>query len=99
MSWRAEALRQTAAFNASRADWSAQFPRWFYVSGGRAAHGFVGDEYAPACGVRPVRADGTSSPWRRATVRDSPRSRFGERPRCAACVRGLLARGVPSWRL
>jgi hypothetical protein len=101
VNWREEAQRQLVSFEASRPDWWAQFPRWFYVSGGRAAHGFVGEEEAPACGVRPLRADGTAAPWRRAAVRDSlsTGSGVGRRVRCAACVRDLLARGVPSWRL
>ena len=52
------------AFERSRRAWSAGRPQWVRVPGGRAVHAMVDGDPAPVCGVVPVRADGTVSPWR-----------------------------------
>ena len=53
-----------AAFERSRREWSAARPRWLRVPGGRALHAVIDGEQVPICGVVPLRADGTVSPWR-----------------------------------
>jgi hypothetical protein len=45
------------------ADRAARAVRWRYVSGGRAAHAFVGDADTPLCGVVPDRANGLPARW------------------------------------
>lgn len=54
---------QAASFARSRREWSAARPRWLRVPGGRVLHAMVDGETVPICGVVPVRADGTVSPW------------------------------------
>lgn len=89
---------QVACMAAYEEQRRARQVKWRYVSGGRAAHAFVGRSGVPECGVVPERANGLPPIWRDTA---GPDARVGiysmlynRRTYHGACVRALRERGL-----
>ena len=78
-------------FTAYQAERATTALRWRHVLGGRASHAFVGDADVPLCGVRPVRANGTTPRWR------DYQDRYSRRARHTGCVHAAKEAGHPIW--